>query len=55
VSAFLYRYRRDELMLDEREARAAMERIWRPGGKWAVLIGNYGDSGQSHRQAGQDY
>jgi len=55
VSAFVYRYRRDELMLDEQEARAAMERIWRPGGKWAAFVGSDGDSGQSHRYAGRDY
>jgi uncharacterized protein (TIGR01244 family) len=40
VSAFLYRYRRDVLGIDEPEARAAMETIWRPGGVWAVFIGD---------------
>src|ERR1051326_4782173 len=32
VSAFLYRYRRDVLGMNEPEARAAMEAIWRPEG-----------------------
>ena len=32
VSAFLYRYRRYVLDMDEGEARAAMETVWRPGG-----------------------
>ena len=40
VSAFLYRYRRDALGLDEEEARAAMETVWRPGGVWAAFIGD---------------
>lgn len=40
VSAFLYRYRRDVLGVDEAEARAAMESIWRPGGVWAAFIGD---------------
>jgi len=34
VSAFFYRYRR-LLGVDETEARADMERIWRPEGVWA--------------------
>jgi uncharacterized protein (TIGR01244 family) len=38
VSAFLYRYRRDVLGMDEGRARAAMETIWRPGGVWADFI-----------------
>ena len=40
ISAFLYRYRRDALGLDEEEARAAMETVWRPGGVWAAFIGD---------------
>jgi protein tyrosine phosphatase (PTP) superfamily phosphohydrolase (DUF442 family) len=40
VSAFLYRYRRDILGVDESTAREAMERIWKPGGVWAAFIGD---------------
>lgn len=40
VSAFLYRYRRDVLAMDEAQARAAMEAIWQPGGVWAAFIGD---------------
>ena len=39
VSAFIYRYRRDVLGMDEAEARLAMEKIWQPGGVWAEFIG----------------
>jgi uncharacterized protein (TIGR01244 family) len=35
VSAFCYRYRRDVLGMDEAQARADLEQIWRPGGVWA--------------------
>jgi len=30
VTAFLYRYQRDVLGMDERQARAQMERVWNP-------------------------
>jgi len=55
VSAFFYRYRRDTLGIDEAEARAAMETIWRPGGVWADFIGDAAANGQPHRYAGVDY
>lgn len=48
VSAFLYRYRRDVLGLDERSARAVMERVWRPGGVWAAFIGDHAAVGLPH-------
>jgi protein tyrosine phosphatase (PTP) superfamily phosphohydrolase (DUF442 family) len=35
VAAFMYRYRRDVQGMDESEARADMEAIWRPEGVWA--------------------
>lgn len=38
VSAFLYRYRRDVLGMDEGEARADMEKIWEPEGVWAAFV-----------------
>jgi protein tyrosine phosphatase (PTP) superfamily phosphohydrolase (DUF442 family) len=38
VSAFLYRYRRDVLGMDEVLARAAMEQVWSPEGVWAGFV-----------------
>jgi protein tyrosine phosphatase (PTP) superfamily phosphohydrolase (DUF442 family) len=38
VSAFLYRYRRDVLGIDETHARAEMEAIWHPEGVWAAFV-----------------
>jgi uncharacterized protein (TIGR01244 family) len=38
VSAFLYRWRRDVLGMDEAAARSAMEKIWQPKGVWADFI-----------------
>jgi protein tyrosine phosphatase (PTP) superfamily phosphohydrolase (DUF442 family) len=39
VSAFFYRYRRDVLGVDETQARAEMDQIWRPEGVWATFVG----------------
>lgn len=39
VSAFFYRYRRDILGTDEAEARAEMERVWKPDRAWQAFIG----------------
>jgi protein tyrosine phosphatase (PTP) superfamily phosphohydrolase (DUF442 family) len=39
VSAFFYRYRRDVLGMDERQARADMEQVWKPDGVWLKFIG----------------
>jgi uncharacterized protein (TIGR01244 family) len=39
VSAFFYRYRRDVLGMDEAQARADMEQVWKPEGVWAAFIG----------------
>ena len=39
VSAFLYRYRRDVLCVDEAEARAEMEQVWKPDRVWAAFVG----------------
>lgn len=55
VSALLYRYRRDVLGADDGVERARMERIWRPGGAWAALIGDSAAADLPHRIAGQDY
>jgi uncharacterized protein (TIGR01244 family) len=38
VSAFLYRYRRDVLGIDEARARADLENVWQPEGVWAAFI-----------------
>ena len=38
VSAFFYRYRRDVLGMDEAQARADMEEVWRPKGVWAEFV-----------------
>ncbi len=38
VSAFLYRYRRDVLGMDEARARAEMEAVWKPNAVWARFI-----------------
>jgi len=34
-----HRYRRDVLGMDEAEARAEMEQVWRPNGVWATFVG----------------
>jgi protein tyrosine phosphatase (PTP) superfamily phosphohydrolase (DUF442 family) len=38
VSAFLYRYRRDVLGMDEAVIRADLGRLWQPEGVWAAFI-----------------
>ena len=38
VSAFFYRYRRNVLGMDEAQARADMEEVWRPKGVWAEFV-----------------
>jgi len=55
VSAFLYRYRREELGMAEHTARAEMERIWRPGGVWARFTGDEKAAQSPHLHAGRDY
>jgi hypothetical protein len=55
VSAFLYRYRRDERHMPDAAARAEMESLWRPGRAWAWFIGDTESSGLEHHYAGRDY
>jgi len=55
VSAFFYRYRRDTLGMDEAEARAAMDTVWRPGGVWARFLGDVAGVERSHLYARVDY
>lgn len=55
VSAFLYRYRSEVQGWAEQEARAEMERIWRPGGVWAAFIGDAAGEALPHRYPGRDY
>jgi uncharacterized protein (TIGR01244 family) len=38
VSAFMCRYQRDVLGMDEALARAKMEQIWQPDGVWAAFV-----------------
>lgn len=38
VSAFFYRYRRDVLGMDDAQARADLEQVWRPDAVWAAFI-----------------
>jgi protein tyrosine phosphatase (PTP) superfamily phosphohydrolase (DUF442 family) len=38
VSAFFCRYRRDVLGMDEAQARADMEQIWKPNPVWAEFV-----------------
>jgi protein tyrosine phosphatase (PTP) superfamily phosphohydrolase (DUF442 family) len=38
VSAFFCRYRRDVLEMNEAQARADMEQIWKPEGVWAAFV-----------------
>jgi protein tyrosine phosphatase (PTP) superfamily phosphohydrolase (DUF442 family) len=39
VSAFFYRYRRDVLGMNETQACADMEEVWKPEGVWAKFVG----------------
>ncbi|HKX78973.1 MAG TPA: protein tyrosine phosphatase family protein [Novosphingobium sp.] len=55
VSAFLYRYRRDVLNVEPATALAEMDRLWRPGGAWAALIGHVDESDLPTRYAGHHY
>src|SRR5260370_36024445 len=43
VSAFLYRYRRDVLGMDETQARAEMEAVWKPKGVWTDFVARRGE------------
>ncbi len=51
VSAFFYRYQRDVLGRSEKESRAAMDTLWRPGGVWAAFIGDAAHVDQRHGPA----
>jgi protein tyrosine phosphatase (PTP) superfamily phosphohydrolase (DUF442 family) len=55
VSAFLHRYRCEELGVTKQDARAQMESIWRPGGAWAKFVGDEAAITLPHRFAGRDY
>ncbi len=55
VSAFLYRYRRDELGWAEPDARREMNKVWRPGDAWALFIGDAENRAAPHQIAGRDY
>jgi protein tyrosine phosphatase (PTP) superfamily phosphohydrolase (DUF442 family) len=55
VSAFVYRWRQETLGWTEAKARTEMERIWRPGGVWAAIIGDLARIEAPHLYAGRDY
>lgn len=55
VSAFLYRYHRDQGVMAEDEARALMDQLWRPGGVWAAFLGDEAAVALDHRYAGHHY
>jgi protein tyrosine phosphatase (PTP) superfamily phosphohydrolase (DUF442 family) len=39
VSVFFCRYRRDVLGIDEAQARADMEQVWKPNPVWSAFVG----------------
>jgi len=49
VTAFLYRYWRDVVGLDEVVARKVMDSVWQPGGVWAEFIGDETSIALPHR------
>jgi protein tyrosine phosphatase (PTP) superfamily phosphohydrolase (DUF442 family) len=55
VSAFFYRYHREQLGLSEQEARATTESVWRPGSIWADFIGDAAAKLLPHRYGRRDY
>ena len=55
VSALLYRYRVERLGWHGPDAREEMEKLWKPGGVWAALIGDQEGARRSHLFAGRDY
>ncbi|WP_066477060.1 MULTISPECIES: protein tyrosine phosphatase family protein [unclassified Sphingomonas] len=55
VTAFLTRYRREELGMDDAAARAPMDSVWQPGGVWAEFVGDTEAVARAHRFAGRDY
>ncbi len=55
VTAFFYRYSKTGRGIQEAEAHALMDGIWRPGNDWATFIGSAEAAGQPNRYAGEDY
>ena len=49
VSAFLYRFRREVLGMDEAQARADMEQVWQPNGVWAAFVDRWAAVSSFHR------
>jgi hypothetical protein len=41
--AVFYRYRRDVLGMDEAQARAEIEAVWRPKGVWVEFVERRGE------------
>ena len=55
VTAFFYRYAKSGRGASEREAKALMDGIWRPGNDWAEFIGDKEALNQPNQYAGEDY
>ena len=55
VSAFIYRYAKTNAEVDEDEALANMDSIWRPGSDWADFIDRPNAKGIPNQYAGEDY
>jgi len=55
VTAFVYRYERERLGVEDQKARLMLESVWRPGGVWAAFIGDEHARALPHRFAGRDY
>ena len=55
VSAFFYRYAKEDKGGDAAHAFELMDGIWRPGGVWAEFIGDPDSQALPNRYAGDDY
>ena len=55
VSAFIYRYAKTSAEINEDEALANMDSIWRPGDDWALFIDNPDAKGAPNQYFGEDY
>lgn len=49
VTAFLYRWQRDVLGVEDGTARDLMDTVWQPGGVWAAFIGDEASISMEHR------
>ena len=49
VTAFLYRWQHEVCGVENAQARALMDSVWRPGGVWADFIGDAASVALDHR------